>query len=48
MIVFCCFNCFVNAEEYKEYELGDKIEYNGIDFYVIEKSEKTKDYVTLL
>lgn len=50
-IIFCNFNCFVHAEEeiqYAEYKKGDKVEYNGVEFYVIEDSDKTKDSVTLL
>lgn len=39
----------VHAENiYKEYKIGDKIMYNGMNFYVIENSDSTKDYVTLL
>ena len=33
---------------YKEYKIGDKITYNDMDFYVIENSVSTKDYVTVL
>ena len=33
---------------YKAYNIGDMVTYNGIDFYVIEASDETKDSVTLL
>ena len=33
---------------YKAYNIGDIVTYNGIDFYVIEASDETKDSVTLL
>ena len=32
----------------KVYKIGDKVTYNGIDFYVIADSDKSKDSVTLL
>ena len=32
----------------KEYEIGDVITYNDIDYYVIKNSNKMKDYVTML
>ena len=36
------------SKEYKEYQVGDKITYKGINFYVIAPSDKNLDYVTLL
>ena len=40
----------VNAsdEVYNSYKVGDKISYNDIEFYVIENSDSSQDYVTLL
>ena len=32
----------------KTYNIGDQVTYNGMDFYVIANSDKTKDSVTLL
>ena len=37
-----------SSYSYKVYKVGDKITYNGIDFYVIEDSDKENDSVTLL
>lgn len=31
-----------------EYKVGDLVTYNNIKFYVIENSDKTSDFVTLL
>ena len=36
----------VNA--WSKYEVGDKVTYKGIDFYVIKDSEKNKDSVTMI
>ncbi len=33
---------------YNTYEFGDKVTYNGMDFYVIKESDKYSNYVTLL
>ena len=36
------------SASFKIYNVGDKVTYNSIDFYVIANGEKTSDYVTLL
>lgn len=33
---------------YTPYKIGDKVTYNGMDFYVIQDSDKTNDRVTML
>lgn len=37
-----------NVYAYQSYNIGDMITYNGDDYYVIEKSDEEKNYVTLL
>ena len=37
-----------DSDFYTSYKIGDKITYNGMEFYVIEGSDKSKNYVTLL
>lgn len=37
-----------DSNSYKNYKIGDKVTYKGMEFYVIENSNSTKDYVTLL
>ena len=39
-----------NAEDVEniDYEIGDTVTYNGMDFYVIRNSYESDDYVTLL
>ena len=37
-----------NSNSYKTYEKGDKVTYNGIEFYVIENSDRKEESVTLL
>lgn len=45
-ITLITFNNKVKA--YNEYNIGDKVTYKGQEYYVIRKSYKTEDYVTLL
>ena len=46
IVITVLFISKINA--YTEYKIGDEVEYNGIDYYVIENSSSTDSTITLL
>ena len=48
LLIICLFMCRGFIYAYKEYKIGDEIEYNGIKFYVIKNSNSKEDSVTML
>lgn len=48
LLIICLFMCRGFIYAYKEYKIGDEIEYNGIKFYVIKNSNSKEDSLTML